>query len=158
MKISIYAIGKYKKDLPEMDLCLDYLKRAEVMGRAFGVTGCEIREFDTKLKDANPKKESELILAAISDGAYLICLDERGKNLGSEEFAENIEKLKDNGVKEIIFAIGGAEGHSQEFKSRADLQLSFGKMTWPHKLVRAMAGEQIYRSVSIIAKTPYHKA
>lgn len=158
MKISIFAIGKYKKDLPESILCLDYLKRAEVVGRAFGIHACEIREFDTKLKDANPMRESELLLGAISDGAFVICLDERGKNLGSEEFAENLEKLKDRGIKEIIFAIGGAEGHSQEFKSRADLLLSFGKMTWPHKLVRAMAGEQIYRSVSIIAKTPYHKA
>ena len=158
MKISLFAIGKYKKNLPEAIICDDYINRAENIGRGLGITPISFREFDTKLKDANPQKESELLLGNLDGGAFLICLDETGKNMKSDEFADYVEKLRDNGTKEIVFVIGGAEGHSDELRNRANLMLSFGKMTWPHKLVRAMAAEQIYRSVSIIAKTPYHKA
>lgn len=152
------AIGKYKKGEAEQDLCLDYISRANVIGRNLGITPVCLDELDTKLTNPNPKKESALILDNISNGTFLICLDEKGKDIGSVELAKKFESLRDSGTKEIVFTIGGADGHDETLRKRANLLLAFGKMTWPHKLVRAMAAEQIYRSVSIIAKTPYHRA
>lgn len=157
MNISLAAIGKFKKTEALQDLALDYLERAQVTGRNLGFGNIKLLEFEIKNSAPNPDKEAEIFLANIPQNAFLIILDERGQNIGSGELAKKIEQNRDNGTKEIIFAIGGADGHGQAIKNRANLLLSFGKLTWPHKLCRAMAAEQIYRAISIIAGTPYHR-
>ena len=85
-------------------------------------------------------------------------LDEKGKNLTSEELAVVLERWRDDGMRETRFMIGAADGHSKEERSRADLLIAFGKATWPHLLVRAMLMEQIYRATTILAGHPYHRA
>ncbi|MDE1468174.1 23S rRNA (pseudouridine(1915)-N(3))-methyltransferase RlmH [Aurantiacibacter sp. D1-12] len=87
-----------------------------------------------------------------------VLLDEKGKNLGSEEFAAILERWRDDGMRECRFVIGAADGHSAEERAEADLLLSYGKATWPHLLARAMLMEQLFRATSILAGHPYHRA
>lgn len=85
-------------------------------------------------------------------------LDERGKALASERFAETLGRWRDEGVRETRFVIGAADGHSEQERAEADLLLAFGPATWPHLLARAMLMEQLYRATSILAGHPYHRA
>lgn len=87
-----------------------------------------------------------------------VLLDERGKNLTSEEFAELLGRWRDDGVREARFLIGAADGHGQQARQDADLLLCFGAMTWPHLLVRALLAEQLWRATSILAGHPYHRS
>lgn len=91
-------------------------------------------------------------------GARIVLLDERGKGLDSEAFAARIGRWRDDGVREIAFLIGGADGFSDADRARADLLLAFGPMTWPHMMARAMLAEQWWRAASILAGHPYHRA
>ena len=87
-----------------------------------------------------------------------VLLDERGKNLSSEELADIIGRWRDDGMREARFVLGAADGHSQQERAEADLLLAFGKATWPHLLARAMLMEQLYRATTILAGHPYHRA
>ena len=87
-----------------------------------------------------------------------VLLDEKGRDLPSEALASQLEQWRDGGIRECRFVIGAADGHSQDDRQAADLLLSFGKATWPHLLVRAMLLEQLFRSTSILAGHPYHRA
>ena len=87
-----------------------------------------------------------------------VLLDERGKQLGSEEFARQLETWRDGGIRETRFLIGAADGHGDEQRDEADLLLAFGAATWPHLLARAMLMEQLFRATSILAGHPYHRA
>ncbi|MBO7097414.1 MAG: 23S rRNA (pseudouridine(1915)-N(3))-methyltransferase RlmH [Alphaproteobacteria bacterium] len=145
MKISILAIGKCKNGSPEDMLIKEYQKRL-----AWDLTGKE-KENDTQ------EKEADFLLAHIPNGAKVVVLDERGKNMTSMEFADVIEKWQLNGVSEICFLIGGADGHLEKVRQKADLMLSFGKLTMPHMLIRAVLSEQIYRAQTILSGHPYHR-
>ena len=85
-------------------------------------------------------------------------LDERGKNLASEELAKIIGTWRDTGMREARFILGAADGHSKEARAEADLLLAFGNATWPHLMARAMLMEQLYRVTAILAGHPYHRA
>ena len=87
-----------------------------------------------------------------------VLLDERGKNLSSEELADIIGRWRDDGMREARFVLGAADGHSQQERAEADLLLAFGNATWPHLLARAMLMEQLYRATTILAGHPYHRA
>lgn len=87
-----------------------------------------------------------------------VLLDERGKVLDSESFAALLGRWRDDGVREARFHIGAADGHGEEARTAADMLLSFGAMTWPHMLARAMLAEQLWRATSILAGHPYHRA
>jgi 23S rRNA (pseudouridine1915-N3)-methyltransferase len=94
-----------------------------------------------------------------ADGSVrTILLDERGKQLGSEEFAARIGQWRDSGVRELRFAIGAADGFDDADRASADLLIAFGNMTWPHMMARAMLAEQLWRAASILAGHPYHRA
>ena len=88
----------------------------------------------------------------------LVLLDERGDNPSSEAFAARLGQWRDAGVREARFAIGAADGHDQAMRDGADLLLSFGAMTWPHLLARALLAEQLWRATSILAGHPYHRS
>ena len=103
------------------------------------------------------KKEGERLLSAIKDNAFVIALAIEGKNLSSTELAEKIDSLGIGGVSHIQFVIGGSLGLSPDVLGRADMKLSFGRMTFPHQLMRVILLEQIYRSYRIINNEPYHK-
>ena len=85
-------------------------------------------------------------------------LDERGKQFGSEDFAALLGGWRDNGIREVRFVLGAADGHSCSERDEADVLMAFGKATWPHLMVRAMLLEQIYRATAILAGHPYHRA
>ena len=87
----------------------------------------------------------------------MIACDAKGKQLTSREFAAKLGKLRDQGQKSLVFLIGGADGHRPEVLKKADFSLSFGTMTWPHRLFRVMLTEQLYRAEAIAEGSPYHR-
>lgn len=103
------------------------------------------------------KEEGSKILAQIKPRAYVIALDIKGKQLSSEKLASKIRSLQVQGKSQITFIIGGSYGLSPEVLKRADFRLSFSKMTFPHKLMKVILIEQVYRSFKIINNEPYHK-
>ncbi|MDY4841749.1 MAG: 23S rRNA (pseudouridine(1915)-N(3))-methyltransferase RlmH [Alphaproteobacteria bacterium] len=145
MKVTIIAIGKCKKNSPEAEIIAEYIKRS-------GWQIC-IKEAD----NSTQAEEAKFLQGAIPAGAKVIVLDERGENLKSLELAQKVENWQINGCSEICFLIGGADGHLPETRQRADLLLSFGKLTLPHILMRAVLAEQIYRIQTIINHHPYHR-
>ena len=145
MKATIIAIGKCKKNSPEGAIISEYVKRS-----GWQLT---IKEKD----NSTQKDEAEFLQSSIPHGAKVIVLDERGENLKSTELAAKIADWQLTGTSEICFLIGGADGHLQSTRDRADLILAFGRLTMPHMLMRAVLTEQIYRIQTIIAGHPYHR-
>ncbi|MGH6930829.1 MAG: 23S rRNA (pseudouridine(1915)-N(3))-methyltransferase RlmH, partial [Dongiaceae bacterium] len=106
-------------------------------------------------------REGELLLAGLpsgGDGRIVVAMDERGKRLGSAAFARQLAAWRGQGIADLAFLIGGADGLSDRVRGHADLLLSLGEMTWPHLLARAMLAEQLYRAQAILAGHPYHRA
>lgn len=145
MKATIIAIGKCKKNSPEKLLIEEYIKRS-----GWEMT---VKEHDNASQD----EEAKFLLASVPAGAKVVVLDERGENMKSLELAAKIENWMLNGCSEICFLIGGADGHLASTRGRADLLLSFGRLTLPHMLMRAVLAEQIYRVQTIINHHPYHR-
>ena len=102
--------------------------------------------------------EAEALTGTLPPGGVSVALDERGQALSSRAFADRLADWRDQGRSRVTFLIGGADGHADAVRDRADLILSFGPMTWPHLLVRVMLAEQIYRAWSILEGHPYHRA
>lgn len=155
MKLTIAALGRMKSG-PERDLVDTYAERGTATGRAIGLGPVSEQEIDNRAL-ATSAEESRALAASLPDGCKLILLDERGKALASRDFARKLETWRDDGVREAVFAIGGADGHDRSQLPQPDLVMAFGPAVWPHKLVRVMLAEQIYRAVSILAGTPYHR-
>ena len=159
MRVMIAAVGRLKAG-PDRALVERYLERATQAGRSQGLT-LSVREFADG-KSAQPalrmKEEADAILAVLPADAALVALDERGSELSSKEFADRIGAFRDRGTRDLVFVIGGADGHDASIRSRADLLVAFGRMTWPHQIVRLMLAEQIYRAITILSGHPYHRA
>ena len=102
-------------------------------------------------------KEGARLLNVLKDDSYKIILAIDGKNLSSPELADKIDKIGLSGKSHIQFVIGGSLGLSDDVIKKADMKLSFGRMTFPHQLMRVILLEQIYRSYRIISNEPYHK-
>lgn len=155
MKITVRAGGVIKSG-PERELVDDYLKRAAQLARPLGLT--EISENAVDLRKAKSRAdETNLLLSSVAPTDVLIVLDERGKEFTSRGLAKMIANWRDDGQKQIVFAIGGADGFEPSVLPPGTVKLRLGSQTWPHKLVRVMITEQIYRALSILAKTPYHR-
>jgi len=160
MRLSIAAIGRLRGG-PEFEMINDYAARIRAAGRSLGVASFEIREMEAPKGLTGAKRqerESALLAQSAGPSARRVMLDERGKTLSSEAFARQIERWRDEGAGEIVFFIGGADGHDQAFAESADLVVAFGKATFPHLLVRVMLVEQIYRAMTILSGHPYHRA
>ncbi|MDP7191474.1 MAG: 23S rRNA (pseudouridine(1915)-N(3))-methyltransferase RlmH [Alphaproteobacteria bacterium] len=120
----------------------------------------ELREVDlrqTMTPEKRKIREAEKLLAAVPEGALLVALDEKGKSLSSREFAQKLGAWRDDGIADLGFLIGGADGLDPSIRKKAALVLSLGPMTWPHLLVRGMLAEQLYRAQSILTGHPYHR-
>ena len=139
MLLHVIARGKIART-PEAELVARYEKRI-----AWPVRLTELPESGGRVPE--PQAPYRTVL-----------LDEKGKDLTSEEFARLLEQWRDGGIRECRFVIGAADGHSDEERRDADLLLAFGKATWPHLLARAMLLEQLFRATSILAGHPYHRA
>jgi 23S rRNA (pseudouridine1915-N3)-methyltransferase len=160
MRLRILAIGRLKRG-PELTLCEDYETRIKGLGRQAGITRLEISEFaESRLPTAKQRQDEEVgvLSSCLSEHAVRIVLDERGKSLSSEEFANLFRKHLVDGSSDMAFLIGGPDGHAAKTREAAGMLMSFGPMTWPHRLVRLMLLEQLYRAVTILTHHPYHRA
>lgn len=156
MRVHICAVGRLRQG-PERDLYDDYLTRFDRTGRALALGPAQLTEVEDK-KGGGMSAESALLQRAIPDGALICTMDERGKVMSSPAFAQQLGSWRDQGRQDVAFVIGGADGIDPALKAQADASLSFGKMVWPHMLVRVMLAEQLYRAASILAGSPYHRA
>jgi 23S rRNA (pseudouridine1915-N3)-methyltransferase len=150
LRILIAAIGRARAG-PHLELQRLYAERL--------TWPLDVREVEERRKLSAPERktrEGELLLAGLPDRAFVVALDERGKNVSSADFAKLIAKWQ-GAAPTLAFLIGGADGHGDPVRARADYLLSFGAMTWPHLLVRAMLCEQLYRAQQILAGHPYHR-
>ncbi|MFI4966941.1 MAG: 23S rRNA (pseudouridine(1915)-N(3))-methyltransferase RlmH [Caulobacterales bacterium] len=153
MKIAIVAIGRLARS-PETELVRTYAERATAAGRALGLGPVEVVEVESR----KPGKAAEaLALQPHLGGAHLIACDEHGQARASRAFAGEIAGLRDQGVRRLAFLIGGADGLAPELLAQASGRLAFGPQTWPHAMARAMLAEQVYRAVTILAGSPYHR-
>lgn len=153
MKLAVIAIGKPGRG-PEAILAADYAGRASLVGRTLGLGPLELIDLEPRKPGRTP--EAELILQA-AGGAHLIACDERGRTFSSRAFADHIAMLRDRGERRLVFTIGGADGLDDSVRAAAASTLAFGPQTWPHGLARAMLAEQLYRAVTILAGSPYHR-
>jgi 23S rRNA (pseudouridine1915-N3)-methyltransferase len=160
MKLAIAAIGLLKQG-PELELARDYEQRIQGLGRQAGVTGLAIQDW-AESRAATPElrkgDEATRLWSAVPPEASAIVLDERGQALTSAAFAALIKAQADQGTRQLSFLIGGPDGHAPETRSKAFKTLSFGPMTYPHRLLRVLLLEQIYRAVTILVNHPYHRA
>jgi 23S rRNA (pseudouridine1915-N3)-methyltransferase len=156
MRVHIVAVGRLRAG-PERDLIDDYLTRFDRTGRALALGPANVIEVEDK-KNAGMGAEAVLVEKAIPNGALVCIMDERGKVMTSPSFADQLGGWRDQGRQDVAFVIGGADGLDPTFRAKADAALSFGKMVWPHMLVRVMLSEQLYRAASILSGSPYHRA
>ena len=155
MRLTIAAVGRLKAG-PEQTLINNYARRLAATGRPLALGPLALHEIDER-KARDRETQSARLLDRVSSGTTVVALDERGKTLKSPEFSKLIERTRDGGADEMVFLIGGADGHTRAVRDRADHVLSFGPMVWPHMLARVMLAEQLYRGVSILAGSPYHR-
>lgn len=102
-------------------------------------------------------REGDRILSKIRDTDTVIALAIEGKQQSSEELAATLAQLSVSGRSDVVFVIGGSLGLSGAVLKRADLKLSFSKMTFPHQLMKLILVEQVYRGFRIMRNEPYHK-
>ena len=137
MLLHIVARGRIGRS-PEAELVDRYLKR---IGWPTRVT--ELPDTGGRMPDVG--------------GARIVMLDETGDTPGSVAFANTLGRWRDDGVREARFLIGAADGFDDAERARADMLLSFGRLTWPHMLARAMLAEQLWRATAILSGHPYHR-
>lgn len=159
MNIQIIAVGRLKEKYL-VDGIKEYMKR---LGPYAKVTVHEVADekvpetLSAAQEEQAKEREGERILALIKPDTHVIALAIDGKLWSSEELAEQIESLATYGRSQVAFVIGGSLGLSQAVLQRADQKLSFGRLTYPHQLMRLILAEQIYRAFKIIRGEPYHK-
>jgi len=157
MRLTVVAVGRLKAG-PERELVERYRERIEGSARATGFAGLdlvEIPESRARRDDDRRAEEAGALLARAGSGA-LVAFDERGRSPTSEAFAARIGAWRDGG-RDAAFLIGGPDGLDESVRRRADLVVSFGALTLPHQLVRALVLEQVYRALTILSGHPYHR-
>lgn len=153
-----FAVGRMKKG-PEQALAEHYFARflqvAPSLGWRFGglFETPESRAATAFLRIAD---EGQKLLKALPERGKLILLDEKGKSLTSPAFAKYLAQYCDEGTRHLTIVVGGADGHGDAIRQRADMVLSLGAMTWPHQIARILLAEQLYRAATILTAHPYH--
>ena len=151
MNLTVAAVGRIKKG-PERSLWDIYAKRLRwplslIEVEAKNVIGIE------QIK----KKEADLLLAKVPKTSVIVALDQNGLVASSAEFAKKIGEWQNNGINNLVLVVGGSDGLDSTVLDKAQMIISMGQMTWPHKLVRVMLLEQLYRAQCILYNHPYHK-
>lgn len=159
MNIQLIAVGKLKEKY-WLQAIAEYDKRLSAYAKVKIIEVADEKAPDS-MSEAEEQiakhKEGERILAQLKPDTHLIVLDIAGKMFSSEELAAEIDHLATYGTSQIAFVIGGSNGLSDDVICRAHLRLSFGKVTYPHQLMRVIVLEQIYRAFKIIRGEPYHR-
>ena len=153
MKITLLTVGKLGR-ATEAALAKDYAERATASGRALGLGPVDILEVEAK--KSGKAAEAAVLIPHLADSHVIAC-DEHGAVMTSRAFAGHIARLRDDGLRRLVLIIGGADGLDKDVLDAAQSRLAFGVQTWPHALVRAMLAEQVYRAVTILAGSPYHR-
>lgn len=153
----VCAVGRIRADQPERAIFEDYHMRFNRTGKPLALGPLFETEVEDK-KGGGMEAEAELLARAVPAGALLVTMDERGKVMSSPEFAAQLARWRDEGRQDVAFVIGGADGIAQGLRDRAAFSISFGRMVWPHMLVRVMVAEQLYRAATILSGGPYHRA
>ena len=159
MKITIISVGKIKEKFFE-DAIKEYSKR---LSKYCKLNFIEVKDEKTKEnastteEDLVKETEGKRILDKVSSSSKVIALAIEGDEFDSVELAKEIESMRVTGTSDLTFVIGGSLGLHKSVLDRADLRLSFSKMTFPHQLMKVILLEQIYRSFRIINNEPYHK-
>ncbi|MHC2086338.1 23S rRNA (pseudouridine(1915)-N(3))-methyltransferase RlmH [Methylobacterium sp. CM6244] len=161
MRLLVTAVGRLKPG-PERDLASRYRERAVQLGRGLGLTACDVVEIPEsrarRAVDRSVEEGATILSHAPSSSSVLLVYDERGRSdWTSERIAERIASWRDAATATLVVAIGGADGLAPAVRARADLSLAFGAATLPHGLVRVLALEQVYRTMTILAGHPYHR-
>ena len=155
MVIELIVIGK--TDSKEVASLVEMYARRVNFYCKFAVTALpDIRNTKNLSVKQQRTAEGEAILRQLSDGDYVVLLDERGDEMRSVEFAYWLQKRMNSGVKRLVLVIGGPYGFSEEVYKRSDARLSLSRMTFSHQIVRAIFAEQIYRAFTILNNEPYH--
>lgn len=155
MKIVLRAGGVIRSG-PEREMIDDYLQRAQGLSRGTGFLSVEEQQVD--LRSAKSREfETRTLLGGMPAGAKLVIFDERGKTPTSRQISKQIANWRDDGISQLTLVIGGADGFEPSAIPAGTTRWAFGPQTWPHKMVRLMAAEQIYRALSILGRTPYHR-
>ncbi|WP_075291843.1 23S rRNA (pseudouridine(1915)-N(3))-methyltransferase RlmH [Pararhizobium arenae] len=159
MRVGLFAVGRLKAG-PEKDLAARYLDRFAKAGPAIGLEFSrivEVAESRASSSDTRKREEAGMLEKSLPEGSLLLLLDERGRALDSPAFASLLGSFRDMGKRDLMIAIGGADGLDPSLHGRADAVVCLGKMTWPHQLVRILIAEQLYRAVTILSGHPYHR-
>lgn len=160
MEIAILAVGRLKSG-PESELCARYLDRARRSGRSLGFRGFEVQELAESRAPRPAERiaqEDEALAAALAKDGRRICLDAEGELIDSAAFAAELSRSAAAGPARAVFVIGGPDGLGEKVKAAADRKISFGRVTWPHQIVRILLAEQLYRAMTILSGHPYHRA
>jgi len=160
VEISILAVGRMKAG-PERELCERYFERARKSGPKLGLRGFLVEEI-AEAHGARPRDriaaEGASVLAKLRDGDRVVALDPQGDLIDSDAFATALSKQAAASVPRTLFLIGGPDGLGKSVLNRSNRRLSFGRLTWPHQLVRILLAEQLYRATTILSGHPYHRA
>lgn len=151
MRVTIAAVGRDRGG-PTRELFDEYRRRCPWPIRLH-----EIAPRTSGPPERRCAEEAERLSGALAADAALIALDERGRSLTSRAFASRIAAWQHEGRSELAFLIGGPDGLDPALIERADLVLALGRMTWPHRLVRVLLAEQLYRAATILSGHPYHR-
>jgi 23S rRNA (pseudouridine1915-N3)-methyltransferase len=160
VKLVLASVGRLKAG-PERELFDRYARRAAALAGSAGLTGVSFREIDearARAVDERRAAEGRALAEIAGQGAFVCALDERGAAATSAGWAQEILRARDAGQGVYAVVIGGPDGLDPELRRSARSVVAFGALTWPHQLVRVMAAEQIYRSLTILTGHPYHRA
>lgn len=152
MELRLLMVGRTDRG-PVSDLVTHYLGR---LPRGFSVEQTVLPEAGKGEVAYQQRVECERIMSALKPGERVVVLDERGTPLTSVGFAGRLGAWRDQGVRKVVFVVGGAYGMTDEVRERADLVLALSAMTFPHQLVRVLFAEQLYRATAILQGSPYH--
>ena len=155
MKIVLIAVGKTTTEYISEGVA-EYFKRLNRYVQAELTVIPDVKSAKGLTEEVQKQREGHSILASLQAGDIVTLLDERGKELTSREFSSLIERRMIQGVKRLVFVIGGPYGFSRELYERADAKLSLSRMTFTHEMVRLFFAEQLYRSMTIMRGEPYH--
>ena len=159
MKIKVVTVGKLKEKYLK-DGIAEYSKRISRFAKLEMIELADEKTPDRASESENQKIleiEGQRILSKVGDRDFVIVLAIKGKTLSSEEFSKQLEEASIKGFSTLTFIIGGSLGLAQDVKNRANLSVSFGRLTLPHQLMRLVLVEQIYRAFTIQQGSPYHK-
>ena len=159
MKIKVVTVGKLKEKYLK-DGIAEYSKRISRFAKLEMIELADEKTPDRASESENQKIleiEGQRILSKVGDRDFVIVLAIEGKTLSSEEFSKQLEEASIKGFSTLTFIIGGSLGLSSAVKKRANLPVSFGRLTLPHQLIRLVLVEQIYRAFTIQQGSPYHK-